>query len=151
MCLYCLPCCQMNIFFYYIFNLFFFLKNGKPCSWQKTPCVQKYASSSGGGGGTPNPGMASPPRGVVTLLPCLSSFHVLLAETVPHSLICSLPFFSPCTIHFNQTTVHGSQRSLAWLRLHPWQQCKLVQLFWKGSWQCSLHLKTSKSSHPLAQ
>lgn len=26
MCLYCLPCCQMNIFFYYIFNLFFFFK-----------------------------------------------------------------------------------------------------------------------------
>ena len=106
------------------------------------------------GDGIPNPGKTSSHIGNVSLLSFLSSsFYVLLVEIVLYSLICSLPrmdgaiyvcvcvcvcvcmcssIHSPTyvsTISFNHTAFHGSQRSLAWLRLHPWQKYKEAQFF----------------------
>ena len=115
------------------------------------------------GDGIPNPGKTSSHIGNVSLLSFLSSsFYVLLVEIVLYSLICSLPrmdgaiyvcvcvcvcvcmcssIHSPTyvsTISFNHTAFHGSQRSLAWLRLHPWQKYKEAQFFFFFFWKREL-------------
>ena len=169
----------MSIFFFsvYFFTFVIFFFKGKPCLSQKMSCVQKYTTSSGGRDPKPWQDLISHRQCkssifslifflCVTSWNCTVFSNLQLAENGwSHLRVCVCVCVCVCssihsptyvsTISFNHTAFHGSQRSLAWLRLHPWQKYKEAQFFFfffeKGSWQCSLYFKISKSSYSLGQ